>query len=244
MNSVRSLVFTSILFLTCVPCGLVIIAVRVFGTKASYRVAMFWCRSILWWCRVLCGLDFTVEGQENIPARNCVVFLKHSSAYEAIAQWLIFPNQCWVLKRELIWAPFFGWALACLQPISIDRGAGRTAVEQVVRQGKLRLAEGCWVMIYPEGTRMAAGKTRRYGVSGTLLAEASGGVILPVAHNAGDFWPRRGWRKKAGLVRFVIGPTIDPAGREAREVNEEIQSWIERTVAEIRAAAARHPSPG
>lgn len=235
MILLRSLVFTSILFLTCVPCSLVIVAVRVFGTSASYRVALFWSRSILWWCRVLCGLSFTVEGQENIPDRNCVVFLKHSSAYEAIVQWLVFPEHCWVLKRELMWAPFLGWALACLRPISINRRAGRSAVEQVIRQGTQRLADGLWVMIFPEGTRMAPGETRRYGVGGTLLAQKSGHAILPVAHNAGDFWPRRGWRKTPGTVRFVIGPAIDPAGRDAREVNKEIQDWIERTVAEIQA---------
>jgi len=185
-------------------------------------------------CKILCRLDFTVEGKEHIPDTHCVVFLKHSSAYETLAQWVVLPRQSWVLKRELIWAPFFGWALACLHPISINRNARRVAVQQVIQQGQKRLSEGLWVMIFPEGTRMRAGETRRYGVSGTLLAQEAKTLILPIAHNAGDFWPRRGWRKLPGTVRFVIGPPVDPNGRDPREVNTEIQDWIESKVAELR----------
>ena len=234
MNSARSFVFTFFLFLSCVPFSILIIASRIFSREASYRFGKLWSRLNLWSCKFFCGLDFSVEGQGNIPHDTCVVFLKHSSAFETIAQWLIFPSQCWVLKKELMRAPFFGWALAALNPIAIDRGAGRSAVEQVIRQGSERLEKGLSVMIYPEGTRMAPGETRRYGVSGTLLAQAAGTVIVPVAHNAGDFWPRRGWRKRPGTVRFVIGPAIDPVGRDVRDVNTEIQNWIESTVARIR----------
>jgi len=195
---------------------------------------MAWVHMIIWTCKILCRLDFTVEGTENMPAKNCVVYMKHSSAYETIAQMLVMPKQSWVLKRELIWAPFLGWALACLYPIAIDRGAHRVAVAQVIKKGSARLAQGLWVVIFPEGTRMRAGETRRYGISGTLLAQEANTVILPIAHNAGDFWPRRGWRKRPGTVRFVIGPPVDPAGREPREVNTEIQDWIESKIAELR----------
>ena len=188
----------------------------------------------MWLCRVLCGLKYSVSGTEHIPAQNCVVFIKHSSAYETIAQFLLLPDQSWVLKRELIWAPFFGWALASLHPIAINRSAGRSAVNQVVRQGKERLAAGLWVNIFPEGTRMQAGETRRYGISGTLLAQAAEVPILPVAHDAGDYWPRRGWRKQPGTVRFVFGPPVDPTDRDPREVNEELQRWIEGKVAQLR----------
>ncbi len=195
---------------------------------------MTWVRMVIGACKVLCRLDFSVEGAENMPAKNCVVYIKHSSAYETIAQMLVIPRQSWVLKRELIWTPFLGWALACLYPIPIDRGAHRVAVAQVIKKGSARLAQGLWVVIFPEGTRMRAGETRRYGISGTLLAQEANTVILPIAHNAGDFWPRRGWRKRPGTVRFVIGPPIDPAGREPREVNTEVQNWIEATVAKLR----------
>ena len=234
MQTFRSVLFTIILFVSALPYAFVVILARPFGTRASYRVAKTWVRLNMAACRTLCGLDFRIEGQAHIPDTNCVVFLKHSSAFETIAQFLVLPHQTWVLKRELIWAPFFGWALACLHPIAIDRGAGRSAVEQVIRQGKDRLAEGLWVMIFPEGTRMRAGETRRYGISGTLLAQQADTVILPIAHDAGDYWPRRGWRKRPGTIQFVIGPPVDPAGREPREVNEEIQEWIESRVAELR----------
>jgi 1-acyl-sn-glycerol-3-phosphate acyltransferase len=139
-----------------------------------------------------------------------------------------------VLKQELIWAPFFGWALGALHPIAIDRRGGHTAVGQVLEQGAERLRDGHWVMIFPEGTRMPPGQTRRYGISGTLLAQRNGRLLVPVAHNAGEFWPRRGWRKRPGTVRFCIGPPVDPAGRDPREVNAELQAWIEGKVAELR----------
>jgi len=211
------------------------VLLRIFGTKASYYIGKSWVHAITWSCKVICRLDYSVEGKEHIPEKNCVVFIKHSSAYETIVQLLLLPHQTWVLKHELIWTPFLGWALACLQPVAINRKAKRSAVKQVVQKGKARLAEGLWIMIFPEGTRMRSGETRRYGISGTLLAQQANTVILPIAHNAGDFWPRRGWRKKPGTIRFVIGPTFDPAGRDPREFNEELQNWMETTVAKLRA---------
>jgi len=234
MQTLRSILFTVFLFVSVIPASIFIVLLRPFGANASRAVVMRWVIIVTAACRILCRLDFSVEGKQNIPATNCVVFLKHSSAYETITQWLLIPRQTWVLKRELMWVPFLGWALACLHPIAINRNAGRAAVEQVIKQGRSRLAEGLWVMIFPEGTRMRPGETRRYGVSGTLLAQRVGTLILPIAHNAGDYWPRRGWRKRPGTVRFAIGPPVDPAGRDPREVNAQIQAWIEQKVAELR----------
>jgi 1-acyl-sn-glycerol-3-phosphate acyltransferase len=133
-----------------------------------------------------------------------------------------------------MWTPFFGWALAATHPIAINRQGGHGSVAQILEQGQQRLTAGIWVMIFPEGTRMPPGQTRRYGVSGTLLAQKAGCLIVPVAHNAGDLWPRRGLRKRRGTVRFVIGRPVDPAGRDPRQVNEEIQRWIEDSVARLR----------
>lgn len=233
---IRSLLFTTLLFVTVLPYALFVILLRPFGRAMSYRVAFAWAQLVLWCCRRIVGLDMSIEGSENLPDRNGVVFMKHSSAYETIAQFYVIPgDQAWVIKRELTWAPFFGWAISCISPIAINRKAGQSAVAQVEEQGKQRLAEGLWVMIFPEGTRMAAGTTRRYGISGTLLAQKAGALITPVAHNAGYFWPRRGMRKKPGTVRFVIGPPVDPRGRNPREVNTEIQAWVEAKVAEISA---------
>lgn len=231
---IRSLLFTTIMFVTVPPWGIGVIVARPFGQAASYAVAVSWVRMILWCCRTICKLDMTIEGHENLPAKNGIVFMKHSSAYEALAQFSVVPGvQTWVIKRELIWAPFFGWAISCVKPIAIDRSAGHSAVDQVIEQGKKRLAEGIWVMIFPEGTRMPVGETRRYGLSGTLLAQQAGALITPVAHNAGYFWPRRGLRKRPGTVRFIIGPPVDPADRDPREVNREIQAWVEAKVAEL-----------
>lgn len=231
----NSIIFTAVMFLTVVPYSIVLLLVRPLGYRASYRVAVAWARMIAGLAERLCDLHFTVEGRDNIPARNSIVLMKHSSAYETIVQMLLFPEQCWVLKRELMWLPFFGWALAALHPIAIDRASGSAAVRQVIDQGKQQLDSGRWVMIFPEGTRMPAGQTRRYGLSGTLLAQEAGRMLVPVAHNAGDFWPRRGLRKRPGTVRFCVGPPIDPAGRDARQVNEEIQAWVEAKVAQLRA---------
>lgn len=231
---IRSLLFTTIMFVTVPPWAIAAIAARPFGEAASYAVALSWVRLIMRCCRTICGLDLSVEGQENLPSKNGVIFMKHSSAYETLAQFSVVPGvQTWVIKRELMWAPFFGWAIRCVNPIAIDRGGGHSAVDQVIQQGKKRLAEGIWVMIFPEGTRMPFGETRRYGLSGTLLAQQAGALITPVAHNAGYFWPRRGLRKRPGTVRFVIGPPVDPAGRDPREVNSEIQAWVEAQVAEL-----------
>ena len=118
--------------------------------------------------------------------------------------------------------------------IAIDRGSGHRAVNQVLDQGRDRLAAGIWVLIFPEGTRMALGETRKYGMSGALLASQSGVKVVPVAHNAGDFWPRRGLLKKPGLIRVVIGPAIEAAGRDPRELNADVQRWIESTMQELR----------
>jgi 1-acyl-sn-glycerol-3-phosphate acyltransferase len=234
MQTIRSIIFTAVLFLSVVPFSFAVILARPFGVKASYKASMGWFHTVSWFCKVLCRLDFAIEGKENIPQTSGIVFMKHSSAYETITAALVLPRLTWVLKRELMWAPFLGWALACINSIAIDRNSHRIAIAQIIKQGRRRLAEGMWIMIFPEGTRMRAGETRRYGVSGTLLAQATNTLILPVAHNAGDFWPRRGWRKRPGTVRFVIGKPVDPAGRGPREVNAEIQDWIEAKVNELR----------
>ena len=233
----RSLLFTALLFLSVVPYSVGVLLVRPFSYDTAYRIARAWARLTVWLGEALCGLRYVVEGAENLPAQNAIVLLKHSSAYETIVQLVLFPRQCWVLKRELIWAPFFGWALGALHPIAIDRKGGHGAVAQVIEQGAQRLRDGHWVMIFPEGTRMPPGQTRRYGISGTLLAQQAGRLLVPVAHNAGDFWPRRGWRKRPGTVRFCIGTPVDPAGRDPREVNAEIQAWVEGKVADLRRAA-------
>jgi 1-acyl-sn-glycerol-3-phosphate acyltransferase len=184
---------------------------------------------VLWVLRWSCGLTYRIEGAP-LPEGCHVALWKHSSSWETMAMMVVFPRQVWVLKRELLWIPVVGLGVKQMHAIAIDRGAGHSAVAQVIEQGKARLEEGDWVIIFPEGTRMPVGETRRYGVSGTLLAAESGRFLVPVAHNAGYYWPRRGLMKKPGVVRVVIGAPVAAAGREVREVNEQIQAWIEATV--------------
>jgi 1-acyl-sn-glycerol-3-phosphate acyltransferase len=225
-----SLFFTAFLFVwTFLYAIFVVIACSVLPFPRRFALARGWAASLLWVLRWSCGLDYRVEGAP-LPAGCHIALWKHSSSWETIAMMVLFPRQVWVLKRELLWIPVVGLAVRQMHAIAIDRKSGHTAVAQVIEQGKDRLAEGDWVMIFPEGTRMAVGETRRYGVSGTLLAAEAGALVVPVAHNAGHYWPRRGLRKKPGTVRVVVGAPMRAAGRDARELNEEIQAWVEATV--------------
>ena len=242
LRTLASIVFTVMMFVSVPPFSLVVVPARLFGAEVPYAMVVGWVRAMSWLLQLLCGLKFEVTGQENIPKRNSVVLLKHSSAYETMIQLLLFPRQTWVLKRQLMWAPFLGWGLAVMHPIAIDRRGGRSAVDQVIAQGRQRLDAGLWVMVFPEGTRVPADETRRYGISGTLLAQASGRLLVPVAHNAGDYWPRRGWRKHPGTIRFSIGPPVDPSGRDPREVTSEIQNWIQAEIGVIRGQRAQSPT--
>jgi 1-acyl-sn-glycerol-3-phosphate acyltransferase len=142
------------------------------------------------------------------------------------------------VKRELLWLPFVGWGLLAMRAIAIDRSSGQTAREQIVQQGAERLREGLWVTIFPEGTRVAPGKRGRYGIGGALLATRTGMPIVPIAHNAGEVWPRYAFRKHAGTVQVVIGPVIDPAGRDVLQVKNAVEEWIEGEM--VRITGVRH----
>jgi len=175
-----------------------------------------------------------VEGAENLPDTPSVIMIKHTSTLETLWQVTYFPQTTWVLKREILFAPFFGWAIGlALKPIAINRKAGGSAVKQVIAQGTKKLEDGIWVTIFPEGTRMPPGETRKYGISGAALAQQANVPIVPVAHNAGDIWTRRSFTKHPGTVRFVIGPPVDPAAQSAKETNVLVQQWIEGKMHEI-----------
>ncbi len=235
MVTLRSILFSIFMGISALTAAVVVFV----GFWAPYRfkwwVTVTWCRSMVWAGDFFCGLKVVVEGKENIPDEASVIMIKHTTALETYWHVTAFPRTSWVVKRELLWIPLFGWAIAMLlQPIAINRKAGRSAVKQVIDMGKERLAEGVWVTIFPEGTRMPAGETRRYGTSGAALAQAAGAKIVPVAHNAGDFWPRRGFHKKPGTVRIRIGPPMEAsAGKTPKEINLEVQHWIEGTMLEI-----------
>lgn len=204
--------------------------------RIRYRIVYQWTVFNTWWLGVTCGLTHEVEGKENVPAEPAIVLCKHQSAWETINLQHYFSPQVWVLKRELLRMPIFGWALAMLRPIAIDRGAGRDAMYQVMEQGTSRLRSGCWVVIFPEGTRVPVGTKRRYKLGGAMLAEKTGVPVVPVAHDAGLYWPRKSFIKYPGVVRLVIGRPIETRGKSAAEINREAEAWIEGTVDELLAA--------
>lgn len=230
---VRSLLFQIYFFVSVCIAAMTIFFCSLLPFSTRFAVARAWGKSMLVVGRVLCGLELVVEGEENIPDEPSVIMIKHTTVFETYAQLAIFPPQTWVLKRELQWIPFFGWGLAAMKPIAIDRGAGVRAVQQVVEQGKDRLQDGIWVTIFPEGTRVPPGETKRYGVSGALLAQEAGVPIVPVAHNAGDFWPRRGLKKEPGLIHLCIGPAIQSGDLPPKALNLKVQEWVENKMREI-----------
>jgi 1-acyl-sn-glycerol-3-phosphate acyltransferase len=198
-----------------------------------YRFITQWSCFHIWLVQHLCDLRYRVEGKEHLPAGPAIILSKHQSAWETLAFQVIFPPHTWVLKRQLIWLPFFGWALALLRPIAIERGAARRAFDQVINQGRERLAAGLWVLVFPEGTRMPPRARGKYKLGGAVLAEATGCPVVPVAHNAGAFWPRRGFLKYPGEIRVVIGPVIESRGRSAGEINRLAEEWIEATMQQL-----------
>lgn len=234
LQFIRSILFTGLFFIcTALYAVPVLLIGWALPFNARWAFARSWAGVNLWLLKILCGLDFVVEGRERIPPGCHVAMWKHASTWETIAQALVFPAQNWVLKHELMWIPLVGWALRIMQPIDINRAAGSAAVKQVIAQGKQRLQDGRWVVIFPEGTRAAVGEVKKYGLSGALLASEAGVKIVPVAHTAGYYWPRRGLLKKPGTIRVVIGEPIDAQGRDPRELNAQVQTWIESTIQRI-----------
>ena len=231
MQWLRSFLFTTYMMVSACVFGLIMALALWAPYRVQFALARTWARWLLWMLRALCGLSFRVEGRERIPAGNHIVMSNHTSAWETIAQFVIFPPQVWVLKRELLWIPFVGWGLKRLRPIAIDRGAGHRAVTQVVEQGRRRLEDGLWVIVFPEGTRVVGGERRKYGVSGALLAIESGRLIVPLSHDAGTYWQRRGFLKRPGTIRVVIGEPISPAGKDPRQLTEEVRRAIEAGLA-------------
>lgn len=204
-----------------------------FHPITRYRIISGWALSVMWLLRVLCGIRLEVRGAENIPAKPAILLCKHQSAWETIALQKVFPPQVWVLKRELLWLPFFGWGLAMTSPIAIKRSDGKGAIRQLLKQGKDRLDLGFCVVIFPEGTRMPFGQRGKYKLGGALLSASTGVPVVPIAHNAGKLWGRNSFLKRPGVITMSIGPAIDPAGLKADEINRRAEEWIEVEVGRI-----------
>lgn len=237
----RSVLFALVLTIVTVPYALFGVLVFWLPPMTRHRLITSWVPIMMWVIRVVLGIRYRVVGRENMPAGPAVILSKHQSAWETIALQQIFPPLCFVLKRELLRVPFFGWGLAQIPGIAIDRAAGKDALSQVVEQGRERLKEGLWVVVFPEGTRVAPGTSHRYKPGGAILAKRAGVPVVPVAHNAGEFWRRNAFLKRPGEIVVSIGPMIEVKGVKADEINSRAEAWVE---AEMRRLFPHHYADG
>ena len=228
MNHLRSALYLLLLTMTVVPWALVVLAAYLTPVATRYRLCTMWTRFAILAARSICGITWRVEGWENLPDSPAILLPKHQSTWETF--WLpsFLPHPLtFVYKRELHLVPFFGWAMASLHMINIDRSRGQDAFEQVVRQGAEHLRDGWWIVIFPEGTRTPPGSTRRYKTGGARLAVRTGAPAVPIAVNSGEVWPRRAFLKVPGEITISIGRPISPEGRTVEQVGALVESWIE-----------------
>ena len=243
MSYLRSILYMLVLLVVTPPYALFMIFCFPLPHRARRYTAVPWVFMTIWLIKHLLRIDYRVLGRENIPDRPAVILCKHQSAWETVVLQQVFPLALFVWKQEIKWQlPFFGWALAVIPMISIDRGAGKNALKQLTDQGKLRLSQGYPVIIFPEGTRVAPGHHRRYKVGGALLGVEAGAPVLPVALNSGEVWGRNAFFKRPGTVTVSIGPAIDPNGLAAEEVNRRAETWMEAEMARISPHLYRHVS--
>jgi 1-acyl-sn-glycerol-3-phosphate acyltransferase len=235
MILLRSILFFIYLVITTIiVAGIGTLIGWAFTKEKLPLIDSLWSRLNLWGLSAICGLNYRLTGAENIPKGPCIVLAKHQSAWETIALVsLIFGRKSWVLKRELLFVPIFGWIMYYFKPIAINRKSGHKSIDQIIEQGTQRLKSGSKIIVFPEGTRVAPGTRKRYGIGGAILAEKTQAPVLPIAHNAGVFWRRRGVRKYPGTIDVVIGKLFETQGMSASEINAKAEKWIEETVASL-----------
>jgi 1-acyl-sn-glycerol-3-phosphate acyltransferase len=224
--ALRSALFALVEIVTVPPFALLALATFPCAPLTRYRIITLWSRLIVRAAERLCGMRYRVLGADRIPGVPCIILSNHQSAWETLAFQTIFPPQVWVVKRELLWLPLFGWGLAMLSPIAIDRGSGSRALRQMLEQGRDRLARGFSIVIFPEGTRVAPGERRDFHPGGAWLAAQTAAPVVPVAHNAGGSWPRNAFLKRPGLVTVSIGEPLAPLDMEPHELNRKVEEWI------------------
>ncbi|MBD9426034.1 1-acyl-sn-glycerol-3-phosphate acyltransferase [Pseudomonas sp. PDM15] len=232
------LLLSSSSFFWCILC---VFVAPFLPFRARYRfVIQTWCRCATWLAKVVVGIRYEVRGLENIPQQPCVILAKHQSTWETFFLSAFFEPLSQVVKRELLYVPFFGWAMAMLKPIAIDRSNPKAALKQLAKQGAERIQQGAWVLIFPEGTRIPPGQIGKFSRGGAALAVNAGLPVLPIAHNAGEFWPKQGWAKFPGTIQVVIGPLMHAEGEGPRaiaEINERAFAWVAQTQQEISGVA-------
>ncbi len=233
----RKVIQSSLFYLGLIPLTVIYsfisILILPLNRPTRYEIITGWARACLRWLKFTCNLSWAVEGVENITQDSGVIMCKHQSAWETISLQLIFPRQSQVIKRELIWIPFFGWGLASLNPIAINRKSSVRALKSVLTKGEERIRQGWWVLIFPEGTRTPVGEVGHYKQTGAALARQLGCPLIPVAHNAGAFWPRKSFKKEEGVIKVIVGKPINTHSKTTKEITEEAKAWIESTCAKL-----------
>lgn len=236
--ALRSLLFyigysVSLIFFS----SLAIVCSLILPRRVAFMLCVYWCQFSLWWARIACGIEYKIIGAENIPPGSYIILAKHQSAWETLFLQAKFYPAAVVVKRELLWIPFFGWALRFSDPIAINRAEPSSALKSLLRLGDEKLKAGGRIAIFPEGTRTLPGDTNTdYSVGGAMLACRSKATVIPMAHNAGDFWPRSTLIKRPGLITVVIGPAINAGDYSAKALNAEVSTWIEARMPEISSA--------
>ncbi len=207
--------------------GLPVLGSRLISYELSAKFSVMWLRLNLWGLDHICGLTCKVQGMENIPDKPVVVMAKHQSTWETYFIPTLLKRAVYVAKRSLQWIPIFGWSLVALKFILIDRTSGRSAISQMVEQAQDRFANGISVIVFPEGTRVPVGAPPRYRIGGAIIAAQTGVDVVPIALNAGEFWPRHGYIKWPGEITVIVGPVISSKGKSAEQILQEVEAWIE-----------------
>lgn len=233
MNLLRSVIFFIVSLLVTAFYGVLVPPFSIVSQKIGYALARSWGLQIVRLAKLICGIDYNILGMENLPSTPSIVMAKHQSAWETVSLLALMPRASWIIKRELVYVPFVGWALASLKSIAIDRKSGKNARDQILEQGREYLAAGQWVIIFPEGTRVAPGQKGRYGIGGAWLASQTGTPIVPIAHNAGELWQRNAFIKSPGTVTMSIGPVIETKDKTSLEIIRQVEAWIENEMARL-----------
>jgi 1-acyl-sn-glycerol-3-phosphate acyltransferase len=233
MILLKSFIFQIGMWAFTIPFTIISILTFPLSALTRYKIISLWAKTILFWLKISCNIRFKVNGLENIPKKPFMILSKHQSAWETLAFQKIFPPQVWVLKRELLWIPFFGWGLSMTSPIAINRKAGKKALEQMLRQGIDRVSKGFCIVIFPEGTRIKPKEIGKYHIGGAWLAKKTKINIIPVAHNAGNFWPKNSFLKKPGEITVSIGSSINTSTNTPEEANKIAKDWIELEMLKI-----------
>lgn len=235
MLALRSLIFSLLIaILTLFYGSICILLFPLLSESKRYDMIVIWCKITLIALKIICGVHYHIIGLNNLPKEPVVFLSKHQSTWETIAFPALLPNQlCFVLKKSLLYIPFFGWTLGLTKMIYINRKKHHEALISIIRQGKEKLKNGRSIILFPEGTRTQIGTSGRYKASGAHLAKSSGAQIVPIAHNAGTCWPRHSFIKKPGIVTISIGRPISPNKASTTELNNEIKDWIENEMRKI-----------